>query len=60
MLKEIKAQVDNIQGFFQAHIENLEELNNAEPQEKHDKGYYAFFCFIFINIFHPAPVYTIP
>ncbi|KAM8725412.1 uncharacterized protein AB9X84_002206 isoform 2-T3 [Acanthopagrus schlegelii] len=38
MLKEIKAQVDNIQGFFQAHIENLEELNNAEPQEKRDKG----------------------
>ncbi|XP_036943318.1 uncharacterized protein LOC119013071 [Acanthopagrus latus] len=37
MLKEIKAQVDNIQGFFQAHIENLEELNNAEPQEKRDK-----------------------
>ncbi|XP_030260243.1 uncharacterized protein LOC115573565 [Sparus aurata] len=38
MLKEIKGQVDNVQRFLQAHIDNLEGLKNAEPQQNTDKG----------------------
>lgn len=60
MLKEIKGQVDNVQRFLQAHIDNLEGVKNAEPQQNIDKGYHAVFCFVFINIFQLASVYTVP
>ncbi|XP_073348865.1 uncharacterized protein [Pagrus major] len=38
MLKDMKGQMDNVQGFLHAHIDLLEELKNAKPQEDPEKG----------------------
>lgn len=37
LLKDMKAQLNNVQSFLEAHISLLEDIK-AQPQQKHDTG----------------------
>lgn len=37
LLKDMKAQMNNVQSFLEAHIRLLEDIK-AQPQQKHDTG----------------------